>query len=205
MQVSLHNIGKRYNNQWIFRNVSFEFIQQHSYAITGINGSGKSTLLQTIAGAIMQSEGKISYHDMLNHSSISNELAYQYLSIAAPYLELIEEMTALEFLNFHNSFKQLILPSKDILAEVGLLKDAEKQIRYYSSGMKQRLKLAQAFFSNTSLLLLDEPTSNLDNNGIILYQELISKYTHNKLVIISSNDPNEYQHCSVIIDIEKYK
>lgn len=205
MQVTLHNVGKRYNSHWIFRNVSFEFIQQHSYAIIGANGSGKSTLLQTIAGAIMQSEGKISYHNISNASSISNELAYQQLSIVAPYLELIEEMTAIEFLIFHNSFKKLILPFKDILEEVGLLNDAEKQIRYYSSGMKQRLKLAQAFFSNTSLLLLDEPTTNLDHNGIRLYHQLISKYTKHRLVIVSSNDPNEYQHCTEIIDIETYK
>jgi ABC-type multidrug transport system ATPase subunit len=174
-------------------------------AIIGANGSGKSTLLQTIAGAIMQSEGSITYTNISNSIEISSENAFKYLSIVAPYLDLIEEMTAAEFLSFHNTFKELTKSINDILMEVGLSKDANKQIRYFSSGMKQRLKLAQAFFSNTSLLLLDEPTTNLDVKGIQLYQNLISNYTKDRLVIVSSNDINEYQHCSEIIEIENYK
>lgn len=205
MQISLHNVGKRYNRNWIFRNVSIDFTHPSNYAIIGANGSGKSTLLQTIAGGIMQSEGSIIYRSNINSIEISSENAFKYLSIVAPYLDLIEEMTAIEFLSFHNTFKKLTQSINDILMEVGLSKDANKQIRYFSSGMKQRLKLAQAFFSNTSLLLLDEPTTNLDVKGIQLYQNLISNYTKDRLVIVSSNDINEYQHCSEIIEIENYK
>ena len=133
------------------------------------------------------------------------EQHYQHIAIAAPYLELIEEMTANELLHFHASFKPLSVSKKEALQIVGLEKAADKQIRYYSSGMKQRLKMAQAFFSNTPVLLLDEPTTNLDAEGIALYQQLISHYTAEKLVIISSNDTQEYSFCDEVLSITQYK
>jgi ABC-type multidrug transport system ATPase subunit len=173
MNIRLSNTGKRFNREWIFRGLDYHFIQGKSYAITGANGSGKSTLLQVIAGALMHSEGTIDFTDDQNNP-LDDSLAYANISIAAPYLELIEEMTALEFLSFHASFKKLIKPINQVLEEVNLHSAANKQIRYFSSGMKQRLKLAQAFFSDTSTLLLDEPTTNLDEAGIRLYKSLIA-------------------------------
>jgi ABC-type multidrug transport system ATPase subunit len=134
-----------------------------------------------------------------------SELAYQQISISAPYLDLIEEMTAAEFLTFHSSFKTLTKSFTEILTAVGLEKAADKQIRYYSSGMKQRLKLAQAFFSDTSVLLLDEPTTNLDEDGIAIYKKLWKENTANRLVIVSSNDKVEYEECGEVIGIGEYK
>lgn len=205
MTISLSDTGKRFNRDWIFRKLSYRFEGGNSYAITGPNGSGKSTLLQVIGGAIMHSEGTISYS--LRETSMEADAVYRNLSIAAPYLELIEEMTATELLMFHQGFKALLPghPIKAILSEVGLDKAAHKQIRYFSSGMKQRLKLAQAIFSDTSLLLLDEPCTNLDAAGIAIYQELISSYAGNRLVIVSSNDPQEYGFCKEILRIQDYK
>lgn len=204
MNIRLSNTGKRFNREWIFRGLDYQFLQGKTYAITGANGSGKSTLLQVIAGALMHSEGVIDFSDHQN-KSLESILAYTNISIAAPYLELIEEMTALEFLAFHASFKKLIKPVEEILQEVNLQAAANKQIRYYSSGMKQRLKLAQAFFSDSTALLLDEPTTNLDEAGIQLYKSLISKYTTNRLVIVCSNDRNEYDFCVEVIKIENHK
>jgi ABC-type multidrug transport system ATPase subunit len=119
----------------------------------------------------------------------------------------VEEMTAKEMLDFHAQFKPLIgsLSKDQMLETVGLKNAVNKQIRYYSSGMKQRLKLAQAFFSNTSILLLDEPTTNLDADGTALYHHLIKNYTHNKLIIVSSNDKQEYDFCEEVIRIGDYK
>jgi ABC-type multidrug transport system ATPase subunit len=202
MDIRLTNTGKRFNREWIFRGLDYHFKQGNSYAITGANGSGKSTLLQVVAGALMHSEGTIDYSDNQN-VNIESAIAYKNISIATPYLELIEEMTTIEFLSFHASFKKLIKPIDEILQEVNLQSAANKQIRYYSSGMKQRLKLAQAFFSNTTTLLLDEPTTNLDEAGIQLYKSLISKYTTNRLVIVCSNDKNEYEFCGEVIKIDK--
>ena len=203
MQISLNNTGKRYNRDWIFRHLNYEFVAGNKYAITGLNGSGKSTLLQIIGGAISHNEGDIQYS--ISNTQCSTEEIYKHISIAAPYLDLIEEMTAKEFLHFHAQFKSLRLPIHEILETIGLQKAINKQIRYYSSGMKQRLKLAQAFFSETPILLLDEPTTNLDTEGISLYQHLINNYTKDKLVIISSNDKQEYYFCDEEIAITSYK
>ena len=203
MQITLNNIGKRFNREWIFRNLSYDFIAPKKYAITGSNGSGKSTLLQVIAGSVTHNEGTIIFNS--DQQPTPNDQHFAQISIAAPYLELIEEMTANEFLDFHSAFKPLTISKQQALQIVNLEKAADKQIRYYSSGMKQRLKLAQAFFSNTPVLLLDEPTTNLDAEGIELYQMLIQNYTKGKLVIISSNDKEEYRFCEEVIEIGKYK
>ena len=204
MNINLTNTGKRFNRDWIFKNLTYKFEQSKSYAITGNNGSGKSTLLQVIAGASIHSQGTIDYQNKQN-KKIENENAYQQISIAAPYLDLIEEMTAKEFLAFHAAFKPLTKTIAEILLAVGLDNAANKQIRYYSSGMKQRLKLAQAFFSNTSVLLLDEPTTNLDEEGIETYKKLWAANTQNRLVIVSSNDKVEYENCGEIINLGDYK
>lgn len=212
MTISLTNTGKRYNREWIFRHCNYTFTSGNNYAITGPNGSGKSTLLQVIAGATLHNEGTVEYHGLgpetkKKREETSNERQYTNISIAAPYLELIEEMTAREMLIFHSKFKPFIqtLSVIEILEIAGLENAVNKQIRYFSSGMKQRLKLAQAFFSNTPVLLLDEPTTNLDADGIALYQSLISHYTKDKMVIVSSNVKEEYDFCEEVIRIENYK
>jgi ABC-type multidrug transport system ATPase subunit len=201
--VRLNNVGKRFNREWIFRHCSYEFVSGKSYAITGSNGSGKSTLLQVIAGSLTHNEGSIEFKN--NQLTTNIEHLYSHVSIAAPYLELVEEMSAREMLEFHAQFKPLVLPITEALQIVGLEKATDKQIRYYSSGMKQRLKLAQAFFSNTPVLLLDEPTTNLDADGIALYHHLIDNYTSGKLIIVSSNDAQEYDFCKEVIKIGEYK
>jgi ABC-type multidrug transport system ATPase subunit len=181
-------------------------VQGKSYALTGANGSGKSTLIQIIAGATMHSEGEINWQFANGNLKISTEKAYEDISIAAPYLDLIEEMSANEFLHFHKAFKPLSTKSfSEILATVGLANAADKQIRYFSSGMKQRLKLALAFFSDTSVLLLDEPTTNLDEDGMAIYKYLWKNYTNNRLVIVSSNDKEEYENCGELISLGDYK
>lgn len=203
IEITLNNVGKRFNREWIFRHFNYELVSGKSYAITGSNGSGKSTLLQVIAGSLTHNEGTIGFTN--GQLSTAIEQLYTHIAIAAPYLELVEEMTAKEMLEFHSQFKLLVLPIAEILQLVGLEKATSKQIRYYSSGMKQRLKLAQAFFSNTPVLLLDEPTTNLDLDGIALYHQLINNYTTNKLVIVSSNDKQEYDFCEEVIRIGEYK
>ena len=205
MTISLSDTGKRFNRDWIFRHLSYQFSSGSSYAIVGPNGSGKSTLLQAISGALLNNEGSIGYE--LNGQPIADEKVHRHLSFCAPYLELIEEMTATELLRFHREFKPL-LPGIDIenaLELAGLAPAAQKQIRYFTSGMKQRLKLIQCFLSDTPVLLLDEPCTNLDKEGIALYRLLLEQYSTKRLVIISSNDPVEYAHCTAQISISDYK
>jgi len=209
MTISLTDTGKRFNRDWIFRHLTYRFESGTSYAITGSNGSGKSTLLQVIAGAISPSQGKVDYFPSgsAEAKAASPDNIFQYISIATPYLELIEEMTLEEFLQFHCRFKPFLpsLSIPEIISATGLSGAATKQIRYFSSGMKQRVKLAQSFFSDTPVLLLDEPCTNLDADGFALYQKLFSEYCNDRLVIISSNDPSEYSFCGEVIRIGDYK
>jgi len=206
MTISLSDAGKRFNRDWIFRHFNYHFISGNSYAIVGPNGSGKSTLLQVISGAVGLSEGSVVSRES-SAVSPAVENVYQYISIAAPYLEVIEEMTVIEFLEFHQNFKPLLPDTsiKEIISVVGLESAAQKQIRYYSSGMKQRVKLAQAIFSDVPVILLDEPCTNLDLTGIALYQQLIETYCKDRLVIVSSNDEAEYGFCKERINMMEYK
>jgi ABC-type multidrug transport system ATPase subunit len=204
MKITLTDAGKRFNRDWIFRHLSYEFFPGISYAITGPNGSGKSTLFQLIAGSMMGSEGQVLYE---LQDKVPDEQIYRHIAITAPYLELIEEMTLAEFLRFHQTFKPFLssLAIESISTIVGLGKELHKQIRYYSSGMKQRVKLAQAIFSDTPVLLLDEPCTNLDEEGMSLYHQLIEEYCPGRLVIVSSNDEQEYGFCGKRINILDYK
>ncbi len=208
MKIWLSDAGKRFNRDWIFRHLSCSFITGHSYAIVGPNGSGKSTLLQLISGALAPSEGKIEWSpgDSLENKTDPDKV-FEQISICAPYLEVVEEMTALEFLDFHRKFKPFLsgISIENILSIINLNDAAHKQIRYYSSGMKQRVKLAQAFFSDTPVLLLDEPCTNLDEAGYELYYRLIKEFAGNRLVIVSSNEEKEISFCEERINILEYK
>ena len=205
MTISLSDAGKRYNRDWIFRHLDFRFQSGNSYAITGPNGSGKSTLLQALGSALMINEGTISYEH--ENKKIKPEEVYKHISICAPYLEVLEEMTVKEFLEFHQRFKPFLsgISLEFIIETVGLGKAINKQIRFYSSGMKQRVKLAQCIFSDTDIVLLDEPCTNLDAEGIQLYHTLIDKYCNDRLVLVSSNDEVEYKFCKNTLNINQYK
>jgi ABC-2 type transport system ATP-binding protein len=201
IQISLQKAGKRFNKDWIFRDLDYSFEMGQHYALIGNNGSGKSTLLQTISGYATLSKGKIEW------GNYNADTIFQQISLAAPYLELIEEFTTLEQFEFNNSFKPLRkdLTTEQMIEMIGLSAATQKQIRYFSSGMKQRLKLALAIFSESPILLLDEPCSNLDKEGYALYHELISKYAMHKLIIVGSNDTQEYNYCKHHINLQDYK
>ena len=201
MQISLQQASKRFNKEWIFRNLDYTFELGQHYALIGNNGSGKSTLLQIIAGYSSLTKGAIHWSDN-DHTTI-----FQQISFAAPYLELVEEFTTMEQFDFHATFKTLqpSISVNDIIERIGLKNSAHKQIRYFSSGMKQRLKLALAILSDTPLLLLDEPCSNLDKEGYTLYAELIQQFAQHKLIIVGSNDPQEYAFCNQQVNLMDYK
>ena len=225
MQIKLNNIGKRYNYDWIFRKVNYEFTSDNNYVILGANGSGKSTLLQVITGNIIQSEGtliyKISGSGLPGESNkknyqkietpipeIENENIFNYLSFASPYLDLFEEFTLAESIEFQCRFKPFYkdLNTKKIIELTQLEKAKDKQLKQYSSGMKQRVRLALAILCNSPLLLLDEPTSNLDKKGIDWYQHLINDYSQNRLIIVCSNQQEyEYPFCNKQLQMEEYK
>jgi len=200
-QISLIDAGKRFNKDWIFQSLNVAFEQGQHYALIGNNGSGKSTLLQILSGYTTLSKGSIEWNNA------DSQTAYDQISIAAPYLELVEELTTIEHFKFHATFKSLVdtLSIQEMIEWIGLENATHKQIRYFSSGMKQRLKLALAIFSTSPILLLDEPCSNLDKEGYALYKQLIQQYAMHKLIIVGSNDPEEYAFCTQQINLMDYK
>lgn len=206
MNITLHNLGRRFNQEWIFKGIDYTFSSNNKYAILGPNGSGKSTLIKVLTGQLTPSEGKIQFLD--KDVEIHVDDIYSHVSIAAPYIELIEEYTLRELLDFHFKFKSYLpnFTSERIIALLRMEKSADKGIKFFSSGMKQRVKLVLACCSMSKILFLDEPTSNMDVEGEEWYLELLSQ-THldDRILIIGSNQEKEYGFCNFNIQITDYK
>ncbi|MBG6234860.1 ABC-type multidrug transport system ATPase subunit [Pedobacter sp. CAN_A7] len=205
MTIDLKDAGRRFNQEWIFRNFSYQFKMGEKYAILGPNGSGKSTLLSVVLGNLSPSEGTINYQK--DGKEVLVEEIYQHISFAAPYLDLIEEFTLQETIEFHFQFKafQQGMDGEQVLQRLGLAKAQDKPLKYFSSGMKQRTKLALACCADTPILLLDEPTSNLDMQGLDWYHQLIGDYAKNRMVVVCSNQEVEYSFCDHFIQVTDYK
>lgn len=205
MKIVLEHIGRRFNREWIFRDVNYEFESGQTYAILGSNGAGKSTLLQVISGSLTSSEGSINY--LQGDKLLDPDEIFIHQSMAAPYLELIEEFSLSEIIDFHFRFKHYRkgFDKSSLISLLGLKNAEFKALKHFSSGMKQRVKLALAFCSDTELLLLDEPSSNLDQQGLDWYLNLASTECSDRLVIICSNQESEYSFCQNRINLADYK
>ncbi len=195
MQVQLTDIGKKFGRQWLYKGINHSFTKGGNTAVIGNNGSGKSTLLQIVYAWQVPSKGQVVYQ--LNGTNIDAEQIHQLTSFVAPYVELPEELTLTELLTFHFRFKQLKpgYSFQDIIALSGLAGSEHKQIRNFSSGMKQRAKLILALYAQHHLLLLDEPCSNLDEQGISWYRDIMKNRTNQATTIIASNQKFEYDFC----------
>lgn len=205
MELIAKGLGKRYAFEWIFENFEHHFKSGRKYSITGPNGSGKSTLLQILGGSIKASKGTLTHR--MNEQTIEETQVFHSVSIVAPYLEVIEEFTLKEVLNFHFKFKNYLpnINQKRFLEIVFLEKHAHKQVRYFSSGMKQRVKLGLALLSDTSLVLLDEPATNLDVEGTEWYRQLVQEYGQNRTMFVASNRKEEYDFCQENIHLPNWK
>lgn len=205
MKIELEGVGKRYKMEWIMKGVALTIQPAQRYAITGPNGSGKSTLMKMLSGHLTPSRGKIQFS--LGGKPLAVSEVYQHLAYAAPYIELIEELTLLEALAFHQRFKpfQQQLQPDDLYHLLGFKKARRKLIRNFSSGMKQRLKLVLSILSDTPYLLLDEPTTNLDTEGVQWYRQLIETYTAGRTLVIASNVDVDFDFCEHRIDVRQYK
>lgn len=205
MDIVVKQLGKQFQEEWIFKGLDFRFQSNKIYAITGPNGSGKSTLLQVLSGFMPQTSGEINFES--NGKQVSPENFYQYISVATPYTSLIEEFTGQEQVKFHYQFKKLRQGKQlnTLLRDINLPATTNKLLKNFSSGMKQRLKLGLAFYSDTPIILLDEPTSNLDEQGIAWYQKLVTEERSNRLIVICSNQSYEYEQSDEQLDVMAYK
>lgn len=206
MNVKLKDIGKRFRYEWVFKGLNYSFEVGKGYGVTGNNGSGKSTLMQILSGYLSPSKGKVKYS--CSNNIVSNEYAYKSLSFSAPYIELIEEFTLKESIDFHWNFKKMNCSKEELYNRLEFPKNAQnKAIKFFSSGMQQRLKLALTICSDTSFLLLDEPTITLDKIAINWYHDLLKDYAYdsNRLTIIASNIEEDYFGCTDLLNITNYK
>jgi ABC-type multidrug transport system ATPase subunit len=203
--ISIHNLCKRFNREWIFKDVSFEFLPGVVYAITGPNGSGKSTLLQVVWGQVPPTSGAIEYRK--NGAATPIEEAFQHVSIATPYMDLVDEFTLREMLDFHFSLKSIRegFTTRDLIHIMYLENAAEKQLRNFSSGMKQRLKLGLALYTRADVYFLDEPGTNLDAKAFSWYRAELEKIEKTAIALIASNDANEYPQSARILNVMDYK
>ena len=195
MQIEATGLGKRFRRDWIFRGLTRAFQPGSATAVLGPNGAGKSTLLNTFSGQLLPTEGTLTY--ALAGRPLAVEDLPRHLAYAAPYLELLEELTLLELLRFHTHFKPL-RPGVTIDQLIGILyleKARQQLVREFSSGMKQRLKLGLALYADAPLLLLDEPTTNLDAAGTAWYLEHVRATRTGRTLLLSSNVPAEYGFC----------
>ncbi len=205
MQITLSDIGKKFNRQWVFKGINLEISSQQSLALVGNNGSGKSTLIQIIFNFQTYSKGSINY--WLNQKLLTEEELVGKISLAAPYLELFEDFTLIEMLQFHFKLipKQADISLEEMISNGGLGGQENKAVKYFSSGMKQRLKLLMAVYADTPLLLLDEPCSNLDNQGIEWYRNLVQTQLKKRTIIIASNQLFEYDFCDSTLSVHDFK
>ncbi len=205
IEIELSGISKKFKRDWVIKNLSYQINLGSKTAILGANGSGKSTLLKIICGFTGTSKGEVKWHKDDNVLDITEW--HSHFSYSAPYLELIEEFTLKEMLDLHFKLKPELksVNRSEILTDSGLLDHMDKPIVNYSSGMKQRVKLILCLCSDVDVYFLDEPCSNLDDEGVLWYHKLVNSLPENKTIIVGSNSTVEYSFCDEYVRVVDFK
>jgi len=203
MDLSIQKLSKAFNQKSVFENLSFDVRTGSRLAITGSNGSGKSTLLKILSGGLLPTAGRIVYTREGN--TIKEDALFRHIHFVAPYNTVIEELSLKEIFVLHQSLGLLkSYPGfQPWLQELNYPFNPDQQIKLYSSGMKQRIKLGLSLLDDRPLILLDEPTSNLDEQGKAWFFQLLSQLSKLQTLIIASNDQLEISHCETKINLEK--
>lgn len=204
MEIHLHNLGKRFGSKWLFQNIAYTFETGKIYALSGHNGSGKSTLLKILAGHAKPSKGEIIWKQ--NKISLENEIIYQKISFTAPYIKLIEDYTLEEIIKFHEMFKpfrkKMSIPK--FAESIQLMTEIYNPLNQFSLGMMQRVKLGLALLMQAPLILLDEPTSNLDTNGKSWFFNLLKEVSPQTIIIMASNEQEEIKQAHHELSVNNY-
>ncbi len=202
ISIKLDKVSKRFGYRYIFKNLNYEFTDG-VYGISGQNGSGKSTVLKVISGFMSHSEGTLAYH--IDNLEIKRAVIFQKLSLAAPYVNLIDEFTLPEIFQFHKTHRSLYCDTyHQFINILNYPYRPDVFWKEYSSGMQQRVKLCLAMLSKSRIVVLDEPTSFLDDKGITWFYDLLNLHVENKIILIGSNDQRDFSFCNAIINIEDY-
>lgn len=206
MEIELQAAARKFGGEAVFSALNLHLMPGQRWAVLGGNGSGKSTLLKILYGALSLSAG--SREHRWQGQVLSPEAAARKISYAAPYFELIEELSARDFLDYFQKLAPLRPgeSSASLLAKAYLEKDAHKRIAQYSSGMKQRLRLALALLRDSAAVILDEPTANLDREGVAWYQATLAAELGERLLLVGTNYSEEEAFlCQHQIKLGDYK
>ena len=204
--VEAVNLNKSFGRRLIFNDLKFNFNKAGVFGISGPNGSGKSTLVKIIAGIIGATKGKIVHK--LNDKEINEEHLHNHLGFVSPYLVLYEEFSTYENLILFSEIRGISFNKERVdylLNKFLLYKRKDDLLKTYSSGMKQRVKFIFALIHSPQLIILDEPTSNLDDEGKNSVYELVKEEGQKNIVLIASNEKQDLELCSDIVYLEKYK
>ena len=205
MKITLQDIGKKWGKDWLYRNVSLIIEPNKPLVLLGSNGSGKSTLLKIVSGLLSPTEGIVSWQ--ITQTEVPIEKRYLHASFAAPYLQLYEELSMQEAFALQHKLKPLsVKNASEFCEKIGLQVNPSKVMYSFSSGMKQRVKLGFALLSNTSFVFLDEPCTNLDDDGTKTYQSLLNQCIDSgKIVVIASNaDLREYPSSAEQFNVQQF-
>lgn len=204
VRLNAKGLTKYFNRRKIFSDIGFDLKNEDSLAITGRNGSGKSTLLKIVAGVLSPTHGQI---NLINDGvQISPLERFEHIGFVAPYLQLYDEFTAMENLRLLNKIRNLSVADgtmTEFLRRLNLFERRNDYVRTYSSGMKQRLKYACALIHEPHILLLDEPTSNLDDEGINTVRQIIREHKEEGILVIATNEAEDTVLCSQTIDMNR--
>jgi heme exporter protein A len=204
--IQSQNLSKSFGRRLIFRTINFSWTEKGSFGISGPNGSGKSTLVKIIAGLIAPSSGKIIHKN--SGDEIIPEKLHNHIGFVSPYLVLYEEFSAWENLKIFAQIRGVTFDDKRVLSylqQFGLENRKDDLVKTYSSGMKQRLKFVFALQHSPDILIFDEPTSNLDEEGKKIVYSIIKDEAKNRIVVVASNEQRDLELCSEILLLEKFK
>lgn len=203
--LKVTDVSKEFSRRLIFRGISFSLAGGDSLAITGRNGSGKSTLVKVICGLLSPTRGKVEY--MNDANTVPVEEVRNCIGLVSPYLQLYDEFTGIENLELLSKIRSDDTLDRsrmqELLSLVGLWDRRNDFVRTYSSGMKQRLKYAFAVLHEPAVLILDEPTSNLDSEGIEMVKGVVGQQKRSSILILATNDAEEATWCSAKVELDK--
>ncbi len=197
--LTVEKLGKKFGREWVFCDFSYHFSIGTAYAVTGRNGTGKSTMLKMLAGMLLPDEGAVTCR--LDGTDIPHDAVYRKIAFAAPYGGLAEELTLQELMDFVAGFRPFVADIASCIRDMGLEHAAGRPVKQFSSGMRQKVRLALAFYSPAPILLLDEPTSNLDAANTDWYFAQVEKHSKGRLLVVSSNLPHEYAFASETVSL----
>jgi heme exporter protein A len=204
--IQSQNLSKLFGRRLIFKDINFNWSEQGIFGISGPNGSGKSTLVKIVSGLISASSGKIIHKN--SNGEIIPEKLHNHIGFVSPYLVLYEEFSAWENLKIFSQIRDVPFHDERVLFSLKqFLLDRRKDdlVKTYSSGMKQRLKFIFALMHSPEVLIFDEPTSNLDEEGKKVVYEIVREEGKSKIVIIASNEMKDLELCKEVLLLEKFK